>query len=1008
MAGRGKLRNLPGRFVLLAARHPLAVRALVALLFLAGAWLIFRGHFSNDIASMLPDGSRSAKSYTEINRSGMFHKMILSFSRKDGRSFHEISPGGMLDRIAAELKLLPQVRRVEYQYLSGDPAEQLRNLVLWMPQLTSPSDLKTGREEIEKTVRGLFRRMLLPSSVGQVPLMRSDPFSLNGVLFQRLREFQSVTGLRVSPNTPYLITEDGKQAMMLLDTGVPVSDAVNARTLLASVHAVLNRCLPEEVACDVISAHRRAVWNESVLRGDVKTVCWMSTILFAVLFIVFYRCDVRSFLIPLIPVLASAIVLGGMTPVFENVLFFVVGMGGVVISLAVDYGIHTYAVMTGGGGFLRLIRIVPALCAGALTSIAAFLLFSFSKTEGIRQLGFFSGASLLLSLLLMLLLLPSILSGGKRHDIRFRAPEFPVRRPRTAVFIWLALLLCCVCTLPALKFHSDVRQFDVSPKTFDEEEKRVSAGFFSGPRPAMLLFQGRDAESVRCEAEKILSVLRGKTEGSFSSPTDLYPSRETREKNLSQWRAFLRSGEWAKLRTELNSSGSRAGFREEFFNPFYDGIRQGTEHPPKSPPRLLEPLLNRFEVRNGEFFTLAVLFPDRPELVEAVESLTQRTVVSQNGLAERMSEDVSRGMVLPGVLAVLLVVLITRAFFRSSADTLTALVPVLTSLVVTGAVFALCGMAVNLSVLIAAIILCGLSVDYGIFMTGSLRNGCVDNGIFNAVTLSAVTSAAGGATVIFTRHPMLRDAGLTLMIGITVAWLTGVLVVPAMKSLKGKPVGKTAILLLFCGLSGLLCTSCAFEPFEYEVPEGRPEIGSIADGMPPEAVIEASVVGEYRFSKLSLLSLTRIDLRTGRIHVAGLTPAGMKIFDLSGTAEHPGECRWIPGKYWEGHEEQASRRILSDISAIYRNLLPEHFEKYKFTDDGKKLVVREGDLRYVFAGAPPHLIEKTISENGSSVLRIRYYKWSDGFPMNISLENLKYHYRLAIRTLSVERGNHER
>ena len=192
------------------------------------------------------------------------------------------------------------------------------------------------------------------------------------------------------------------------------------------------------------------------------------------------------------------------------------------------------------------------------------------------------------------------------------------------------------------------------------------------------------------------------------------------------------------------------------------------------------------------------------------------------------------------------------------------------------------------------------------------------------------------------------------------------------------------------------------------MPEGRPEIGAIADPMPPEAVIEASVVGEYRFSKLSLLSLTRIDFRTGRIHVAGLTPAGMKIFDLSGTAEHPGECRWIPGKYWEGHEEQVSRRILSDISAIYRNLLPEHFETYHFTDDGKKLVVREGDTRYVFAGAPPHLIEKTVLEEGSPVLRIRYYSYQNGFPMNISLENLKYHYRLAIRTLSVERGNHER
>ena len=1008
MAGRGRLRNLPGRCVLLAARCRLAVRTVAALLFLASLFLIARGTFSGDIASMLPDGSHSAKSYTEINRSGMFHKMILSFSRKDGRSFLEFPAGPLLERTGAELKRIPLVRQVEYQSLSGDPAEQLKTLVLWMPQLSSPAGLGTEMGEIEKTVRGLFRQMLLPSSIGRIPLMRSDPFNRNGALFRGLREFQTVTGLRLSQNSPYLISMDGKQAMMLLETDVPVSDAANARVLLASVHMVLERTLPEEVSCDVISAHRRAVCNETVLRGDVKTVCWMSTILFALLFMVFYRCDVRSFLIPLIPVLASAIVLGIMTLLFETVLFFVIGMGGVVISLAVDYGIHIYAVMTGRGRFFRLIRIVPALCAGALTSIAAFLLFSFSKTEGIRQLGFFAGASLLLSLLLMLFLLPSILAGGRRYDIRFSAPAFPVRFPRRTVFLWLALLLCCAFLLPCLKFNSDVRQFDVSPKTFDEEEKRITEHFFSAPRPAMLLFQGKEAEAVRREAEQVLSILRVKTEGPFSSPTDLYPSRETREKNLSQWRAFLRSGEWAKLRAELNAAGSRAGFREEFFDPFYDGIRQGTEHPPESPPRLLELLLNRFEVRNGDFFTLAVLFPDRPELVEAVEALTQRTVVSQNGLAERMSEDVARGMVLPGVLAILLVVLITRCFFRSTPEALAALVPVLTSLLVTGAVFAVCGLEVNFAVLIALIILCGLSVDYGIFMAGSLRNGGVDDGIFNAVTLSAVTSAAGGAAVIFTRHPMLRDAGLTLMIGISVAWLTGVLVVPALKSLKGKTWRKTALLWFLFPSLAMFCSSCAFEPFEYEPLNGRPEIGAIADPMPPEAVIEASVVGEYRFSKLSLLSLTKIDFRTGQIHVAGLTPAGMKIFDLSGTAERPGKCRWIPGKYWEGHEEQASRRILADISAIYRNLLPGQFENCKFCDNGKKLVVSESGIRYVFAGDPPHLIEKTISENGSPVLRIRYYSFRNGFPMKISLENFQYHYRLAIRTLSVERGNHER
>lgn len=1001
MASRSKIRNFPGRCVLWAARHRTLVRAVVLLLFILSVFLIFSGRFSNDISSMLPDGSRSAKSYSEINRSGMFNKIILSFHLKDGRPFGSFAVGPLLERKAAELERLPRVKHVDYQYLAGDFAENRKELSLYLPQLHSPSEIGMDSASIEKTVRSLFRRMVMPSSIGQIPQLRADPFGLNASLFGKLQEFQTVTGMKISPKFPYLISMDEKQAMMLLESDVPVSDAVNARRLLDSIHAVL-KTLPEEVSCSVISAHRRAVYNETVLRGDVKTVCWISTVLFALLFVVFYRCDVRSFLIPLIPLLASSIVLGVMALTFGNVLFFVVGMGGIVISLAVDYGIHTYAVMTGKGRFFRLIRIVPALCAGALTSIAAFVLFSFSGTEGIRQLGFFAGASLLLSLLLMLFLLPSILSGGKQHEIRFHAPSLPFRHPRLLAFGWLCLLLLCAGALFRLNFNSDVRQFDVSPKAFDEEEAGYAKSFMSGTRPAMLLFQGTEKEQVRKNAENTLAVLRAKTESVFFSPSDLFPAREKRMENLDEWRVFLRNGGLEKLRSALNAAARKYEFSADFFAPFFDGIQKGAANPPDGPPRLLEPLLKRFEVRNGGFYTLAVLFPDRPELVAQVESLTGNTVVSRNGLAAMMSDDVTGGMALRGGIALLLVVLITRCFFRDFTDVFLALVPVLTSLAVTGAVFAVCGTGINLSVLIAAIILVGLSVDYGIFMVHSQRNGGTDDGIFNAVTLSAVTSAAGGATVVFTRHPMLRDAGLTLIIGISTAWLTGILIVPALKNLVGKKRPVLLPCLLCC--AAVLLSSCASDPFEYEPLSGKPEPGEIADLMPPEAIIESSVVGEYRFSKMPLLSLTRIDFRTGMIRVAGLTPAGMKIFDLCGTKNSLENYHWLPGKYWSGHEEEASRMILGDISAIYLNLLPERFGNCRYENDGKQLAVTDGDIRYVFAGAPPRLIEKSIFENGSRIMRIKYYSYENAFPANIMLENFKYKYRLVIRTLSVERG----
>ena len=67
-----------------------------------------------------------------------------------------------------------------------------------------------------------------------------------------------------------------------------------------------------------------------------------------------------------------------------------------------------------------------------------------------------------------------------------------------------------------------------------------------------------------------------------------------------------------------------------------------------------------------------------------------------------------------GLLAVGCVVLLTLLYFRSVGDAFLALLPVMSSLAATGAVFAVTGLKINLAILIAAVILCGLAVDYGI------------------------------------------------------------------------------------------------------------------------------------------------------------------------------------------------------------------------------------------------------------------------------------------------------
>ena len=79
----------------------------------------------------------------------------------------------------------------------------------------------------------------------------------------------------------------------------------------------------------------------------------------------------------------------------------------------------------------------------------------------------------------------------------------------------------------------------------------------------------------------------------------------------------------------------------------------------------------------------------------------------------------------------------------------------------------------------AGIILCALAVDYGVFVIHALRTGR-EQMVFRAVTLSALTTLAGGLTVAFTRHPMLSDAGCTLIAGIFFAWASAVFLLPVL------------------------------------------------------------------------------------------------------------------------------------------------------------------------------------------------------------------------------------
>lgn len=908
-SGRKVKRRLIGVLFFLI-RHPRITGAVLPLLSIAALVSVCTGAFRNDVSHMLPDGSEAAKCYETIARSSMFNKAPILFHAEDPRLFRTPEFSGKLERLVRLLEEDKRILRVDYRLLPGTPEEIFTELVSYIPQYLSPA-----LPDPASAVAECRKQFLLPGGTGRSRLLEADPFSLASRLLLPLEHFRKVSRFSSAADSPYLVSPDGHSLLILLETAVPATDPASGRDLLTFAENRVREAgfVPGKDA-ELLFPHRRAIANEAVVKSDILQVSILSLVIFLLLTVFIYRCDFRAFLIPAVPFLSALLTAALMPPVFRTPLFFVVGMGGIVISLALDYGIHIYAAMTGRGAFRSLMKILMPLLFAALTSGAAFLLFLFSSTDAIRQLGFFSGVSLLLSLLLMLLILPPVLARTRKEkktppSVRRGFPPLPARAVR---IVWLILIAGSAFLIPRLRVHSDARQFDLSPPEYEKQEMELVRTFQGGAAPAMALFRGETAEQAKdaaSAAEKVPECF---------TVSELYPGKSTRERNLSAWREFEKTS-WKDWTAHLHVEAEKAGFDPDFFSSFLTRLRQGILQPPAEPPHSFRPVLDRLLVRGTDgLWTAAALYPDDPETVAKLAALPGAVVIARDHFAEVLARDIARGIVPLAVGAVVSVLLLTWLFFRSVRDTVLAFLPVLSSILFTGALFALIGKPVTVPVLTAAIILCGLAVDYGIFAVHAIRTGNTDH-VFRAVTLSALTTAAGGLTVAFTRHPMLYSAGQTLIAGIGFAWFSALFLLPALIS--GKRNNRVPVVGCLLLLS-LFLAGCRTEPFEYEVfpPVIGTDVVRTKIPCPENFSFMGSVVMESPFFTMDFLCAA--ERKDGIFRIAGLTPAGVKLFETAGKHGDVSEFYFPPGTEIPGDPREHAETLLRQFEYIFEGLGP--------------------------------------------------------------------------------------
>jgi len=778
-------------FQLVHNQKRLVIGSVLVLTIAAGIGLFFI-RYEGNIDLMLPPDPEVSRSINFLRDSSLSDKIIVSLALTDPtKSKKDLFLAA--DKLAASLKP-PLFTKVFSGFSVSDVMEEF-SLLQYAPQVLGKEDLDSIDKDItaprvSEKLGAIYRQSLRPESIFTASLSRTDPLSIKMLILAKLRALPASMGYDVAIEDGHFISRDGRHAMLILQTPVPVMDGQQSKELVAALDNRLHE-LPGYVKADVVGGYLHTVSNERVMKRDIKVASAIASIAFLLLFIIVFR-DARAlfvFVIPLIAVAWAVIIATGME---GKLSYLVIGFGTAIAGISIDYGLLVYIAMKRGADAAQTVKLAKLVSIDAVTTMFSFAVLYLSMIRGYHQLALFSVLCVAICLIISLFVLPLILS-WRQYAIapdptigdRLKSFRWPTK---LSVVIWALLTLGAFVLSFSIRFDSDVKKLDGSEPAVLQAEQRFHEVWGGNTNQAILVVQGATYEEAMEKNDVVYrEAARAIGAGNISSLALFWPAEKTRKYNSEQWDRFWRAGREKKLKRLINGASSVYGFSDQAFTPFFDGLYRHDAHE-ENPNGVIARLQERFVLRKDDSVSILSFFPDEQKPVEALKDIADKHrgtfIVSGRAMSSSISDFTSKEMSILAPAAILFNVILAWLFFRNWTETFISLVPVLTGVVWLTGIMALFKMPLNVVNVVAAIITTGVIVDYGLGMTYEYRYN-LRTGTVVAVTLSAVTNVIGAGALLFARHPALHSTAVAMVICMVTGYLSSIIVIPSLCSILG-------------------------------------------------------------------------------------------------------------------------------------------------------------------------------------------------------------------------------
>jgi predicted exporter/SAM-dependent methyltransferase len=660
--------------------------------------------------------------------------------------------------------------------------------------LLEPDRIKEKMRKLREDLSGL-------EGVGQAEFVGVDPLSLKDPILAKMALLAPSLNARFYKG--HLLSGDG---LHLLVTGRPLTAGTNTASAL-SVSDFFARAAQDIgqkyaskgvlVTLTPVGAYRAALDNERMIRHDVQFALVLSTVGIALLLFLSFSRPLIG-LMSLVPALAGTAAALFVYSLFRSsISIMVLGFGGALISITVDYGI-TYLLFldrpheSSGKEAAHEVRVVGIMAT--VTTIVAFMVLSFSGFPIFAELGVFSTMGVVFSFLFVHTVFPKI---------------FPVMPPGTdrvlplqrfvnilyntgwsgalAAFVLAAFLIFfakpqCYVSLSSMNTVSQATE--AADTLFTEVWGKLGERIFvmNTEETIDAIQQRNDLTLTRIEKDVQQEIL-----AEAFVPSMIFPGRERGIQNVAAWHAFWDRNRVEQVQKALESAGVELGFTPDAFASFFSLLEPGFVAQPLDIPQEFYGLLGISEnTRQSGLIQFITVAPGKnyeaPSFLARYggESKIFDSAFFTERLANLLFSTFTAMLIIIAVSVALLIYLVSL----SLTLTVLTVLPSAFAYICTLGTMKLIGQPLDIpALMLLSIAILGMGIDYAIFFVRAHQRY---RDIFHpsyirvrsSVFLSSASTMIGFGVLCFAEHNLLRSIGVASLLGLTYSLLGSFLLLP--------------------------------------------------------------------------------------------------------------------------------------------------------------------------------------------------------------------------------------